>query len=145
VAQTRGNITIDAAPAEVMAVIADFPSYPEWANGIKSAEVVKKGSAGRPEQVRFRLETGPVKDEYVLAYRWKGDEEVSWELVEARAQKSQHGSYTLTPSGERTDVTYVLAVDPGIPLPGLLRRQAEKRVIDTALKGLKKRVESGRG
>lgn len=143
--QTRGNITIDAEPAEVMAVIADFPSYPQWANGIKSAEVVKKGPGGRPAQVRFRLETGPVKDDYVLAYRWNGDEEVTWELVEARAQKSQNGSYTLTASGEGTEVTYRLAVDPGIPLPGLLRRQAEKRVIDTALKGLKKRVESGRG
>lgn len=142
--QTRGNITIDASPAQVMDVIADFESYPDWANGIKSAEVVQAGGDGRPGQVRFRLETGPVKDEYVLAYEWDGDESVSWELVEARAQKSQSGSYTLRASGDRTEVTYLLSVDPGIPLPGLLRRQAEKRVIDTALKGLKKRVEAGR-
>ena len=29
--QTSSSITIDAPPADVMAVIADFESYPAWA------------------------------------------------------------------------------------------------------------------
>jgi hypothetical protein len=41
-----------------------------------------------------------------------------------------------------TRVTYRLAVDVAIPLIGMLKRKAEKVIIDTALKGLKKRVES---
>ena len=31
--QTTSSIVIAADPAAVMAVIADFPAYPEWAQG----------------------------------------------------------------------------------------------------------------
>ena len=35
--QTEGSIEIEAAPDQIMSVIADFESYPEWAEGIRSA------------------------------------------------------------------------------------------------------------
>ena len=41
-----------------------------------------------------------------------------------------------------TKVTYDLEVDLKIPMIGMLKRKAEKVIIDTALKELKKRVES---
>jgi hypothetical protein len=41
-----------------------------------------------------------------------------------------------------TSVTYALSVDLAIPIIGMLRRKAEKVIIDTALKGLKRRVEA---
>lgn len=54
------------------------------------------------------------------------------------------GSYALAPlgDGDRTQVTYRLAVDVKIPLLGMIKRKAEKVIIDRALAGLKKRVES---
>jgi hypothetical protein len=58
-------------------------------------------------------------------------------------QRSQTGSYELEPEGARTKVTYTLAVQLAIPLLGLLRRKAEKVIMDTALKELKRRVENG--
>ena len=53
------------------------------------------------------------------------------------------GSYTLDPSGSGTDVTYRLTVELKVPMLGMFKRKAEKVIIDTALKGLKKRVENG--
>jgi hypothetical protein len=35
-----------------------------------------------------------------------------------------------------------LAVEVSVPIIGMLRRKAEKVIIDTALKGLRRRVES---
>lgn len=140
--QTTSSIVIDATPAEVMAVIADFPAYPEWAQGMKKAEVVDQGTDGRADQVHFELEAAPIKDSYTLAYDWKGDSAVTWELVEGRMLKAMEGAYLLSPSGGGTEVTYRLAVELSIPMIGMLRRKAEKVIIDTALKGLKKRVES---
>ena len=37
--ESTQSITIAAAPASVLDVIADFPSYPEWADSITSAKV----------------------------------------------------------------------------------------------------------
>jgi ribosome-associated toxin RatA of RatAB toxin-antitoxin module len=140
--QTTSSIVIDAPAAEVMAVIADFPAYPEWAQGMKQAEVVEEGADGRADQVHFELEATPIKDSYTLAYDWKGDSSVNWRLVEGKMLKAMEGAYVLKPAGSGTEVTYRLSVDLSIPMIGMLRRKAEKVIIDTALKGLKKRVES---
>ena len=140
--QTTSSIVIDAPAAAVMGVIADFPSYPEWAQGIKKAEVVDEGTGGRAEKVYFELDASPIKDTYTLAYDWHGDSSVRWDLAEGKMLKAMQGAYELRPSGSGTEVTYRLAVDLSIPMIGLLRRKAEKIIIDTALKGLKKRVES---
>lgn len=141
--QTTSSIVIDAPPADVMAVIADFESYPSWAKGVQTAEVRATGPDGRPQQVFFVLDVSPIKDEYTLAYTWHGDREVTWELVEGKMLKALDGAYVLREVGEgSTEVTYRLALDVSIPLIGMLKRKGEKILIDTALKGLKKRVES---
>jgi carbon monoxide dehydrogenase subunit G len=58
-------------------------------------------------------------------------------------QKSQVGSYALADKGGRTEVTYKLAVDISMPMLGMFKRKAEKMIMDSALKELKKRVEQG--
>jgi ribosome-associated toxin RatA of RatAB toxin-antitoxin module len=141
--QTSSSIVVDAPPADVMAVIADFESYPEWAKGVQKAEVVEPGTGDRAEQVYFALDVSPIKDEYTLAYDWDGDREVVWTLVEGNMLRALDGAYTLVDRGDgSTEVTYRLALDVSIPLIGMLKRKGEKILIDAALKGLKKRVES---
>jgi ribosome-associated toxin RatA of RatAB toxin-antitoxin module len=141
--QTTSSIVISAEPAAVMAVISDFESYPAWAQGVKKAEPVENGGDGRPEQVYFELDASPIKDAYTLRYDWRGDSAVTWTLVEGKMLKAMDGAYELDDQGQgSTEVTYRLAVDISIPMIGMLRRKAEKVIIDTALKGLKKRVES---
>ena len=108
---------------------------------IRTVTVDEKDAAGRGTQVSFVLDAGVLKDEYTLAYDWQGDDRVDWHLVKGKALKSQEGAYVLESSGGGTLVTYRLAVDLNIPMLGMFKRKAEKVIIDTALKGLKKRVE----
>ena len=141
--QTTSSIVVDAAPDAVMDVIADFDAYPEWAKGVTRAEVVADGTAGRAEQVFFALDVSPIKDEYTLSYDWDGDRQVTWTLVEGKMLRALDGVYELRDRGDgSTEVTYRLALDVSIPLIGMLKRKGEKILIDAALKGLKKRVES---
>jgi uncharacterized membrane protein len=140
--ETTQSIEIAAPAHRVMAVIADLRNYPNWADGIKEAEVLSYHSDGRPALVRFVLERAVVRDEYTLEYDWAEDGlSVSWHLVKGQVQKAQNGSYTLTQTGDHTTVTYTLSVELNIPMIGLLRRKAEKMLIDTALKELKRKVE----
>jgi ribosome-associated toxin RatA of RatAB toxin-antitoxin module len=141
---TRSSITIDATPAEVMGVISDFAAYPEWTGEVKEIEVLGQSPDGRAEQVRLLLDAGAIRDEHVLAYTWDGDRKVTWTLVKSQMLKALDGSYSLAPleGGAATEVTYQLAVDVKIPMLGMIKRKAEKVIIDRALAGLKKRVES---
>lgn len=144
--QTTSSIVVDAPPPAVMAVIADFPAYPAWAKGVKTAEVRSSyaGEQGdRAREVFFALDVAPVKDEYTLAYVWDGDRQVTWTLAEGKMLKALDGAYVLADlGGGRTEVTYRLALDVSIPMIGMIKRKGEKILIDTALKGLKQRVES---
>jgi hypothetical protein len=140
--QTTSSIVIDAEPAAVMDVIADFPNYPLWAKGVKSATVLSEYDDGRAGEVDFVLDAAPIRDEYTLSYEWDGDAQVTWTLVKAKMLKAMEGAYILAPVDGRTEVTYQLSVDLSIPMIGLIKRKGEKVIIDTALKGLKQRVES---
>jgi ribosome-associated toxin RatA of RatAB toxin-antitoxin module len=140
--QTTSTIIVNATPKAIMAVIADFEAYPEWADSMRETQVLSTDEAGRPKQVRFKVDAGAISDEYTLDYVWSRNE-VTWTLVQAKMVKGMDGAYNLRDLGaDGTEVTYRLAVDVAIPMIGMLKRKAEKVIIDTALKGLKKRVES---
>src|SRR5215468_9125144 len=127
--RTAASITVAAPRVDVMAVIADFAAYPEWASGVRSA-----------------LDAGVIKDSYVLSYDWDGDDGVRWDLAEPGSViTALSGGYLLADADGGTKVTYDLAVDVRIPMPGMLKRRAEKTIIETALKGLRDRAEAGRG
>ncbi|MGO8882821.1 MAG: SRPBCC family protein [Streptosporangiaceae bacterium] len=125
-----------------MSVIADFAVYPQWATGVRSAEVLQSGADGRARQVRFGLDAGMIRDSYVLRYEWDGDELVRWELAEQGTMISEmSGAYALAETSGGTEVRYELAVGIRVPMIGMLKRRAEKAIIDAALKGLKARAE----
>ena len=138
---SRSSIVINADPAAVMKVIADFPSYPQWITFIQAVEVLDSDETGRPTLVRFVLDAGVVVDDYALAYTW-ADDEVSWQLVRATSIKAMDGSYQLKPTQGGTEVAYALSIDIDMPLLGVFKRKAEQVLIDTALRALKVRVEA---
>jgi ribosome-associated toxin RatA of RatAB toxin-antitoxin module len=138
---TRSSIFIEAAPAAVMSVIADFPAYPEWVTFLKHAEVLERGPDGRAAVVRFVLDAGVIADDYSLAYEWS-DDAVSWQLLRGTTIKAMDGSYRLERTASGTEVAYGLSVAVDVPLLAVFKRKAEQVLIDTALKALKARVEA---
>ena len=139
--QSTQSIVVDAPAADVMAVIADFPAYPQWVAAARTVEVLEAGPDGRARRVHFVIEQAAIKDDYVLDYDWQGDRAVTWSLVSSQLMKRQDGSYRLSETDGRTEVTYAITIDTKIPLLGMMKRKAEKVILDTALKELKKRVE----
>jgi carbon monoxide dehydrogenase subunit G len=141
--KTSSSIAIAATRKTIMSVIADFASYPDWATGVKSAEVLETGPDGRALRVRFGLDAGVIRDSYVLAYEWDGDGAVRWQLAESGSMVTEmSGAYELSDDGSGTKVSYELTVGTRVPMIGMLKRRAEKTIITTALKGLKSRAES---
>jgi carbon monoxide dehydrogenase subunit G len=141
--KASSSIKISADKHAIMAVIADFEAYPQWSTAIKSVSVDDVGDDGRGATATFTLDAGVLKDTYTLRYDWDGDDQVDWHLVKGKMMKSQEGSYELREYDGGTEVTYRLSVDLTVPMLGMFKRKAEKAIMDTALKGLKKRVEGG--
>ena len=141
--RAEGSISIQASPKEIMAVISDFDTYPEWIGNLKSVEVLERDSKGRASRVAFKVDTRVLSASYTLDYAYRPrNAGVDWTYVEGTLRDLE-GSYALErDNGDGTRVTYSISVDTGFPIPGIIKRKAEKVVIDSALKGLKQHVES---
>jgi hypothetical protein len=142
--RAEGSTTIGASAADIMEVIADFEAYPEWSD-VRSTKVIERGRDGRAREVAWEI-SAPVIGvaRYTLAYEWHGDERVSWTTKEIEGKiRDVAGEYVLDElDADETKVTYRLDVDLDVPVPGFLRRQAQKQIVKQALDGLKRRVES---
>jgi uncharacterized membrane protein len=142
----EGTIVIDAPLDEVVDVIEDYESYPEWAE-VRRVQVRERGEGGRATEVAFEVDVPVIgKASYTLRYRYApGGTAISWDSIEAHgAVREVRGEYLLDDSGgDATSVTYRLAVELGPLVPGFLRTEGAKRVIENALERLKRRVEMG--
>jgi carbon monoxide dehydrogenase subunit G len=141
--RTEGSIEIEAQPEEIMEVIADYESYPDWVDGIRSAEVRSRDGRGRATEVDYEFAAMGFTASYTLAYEYAEDHAgVSWTTAKASgAVKDVTGEYVLEALNGDTEVTYRLAVELNVPVPGFLKRRADRTAIRTALEGLKERVE----
>jgi polyketide cyclase/dehydrase/lipid transport protein len=133
------EIDIEATPAEVMDVLFDLESLPDWSSVHQKVEILERDDQGHPSKSRQVVKLVGVTDEQVLSYSVL-DDGVSWTLVNAKQQRAQEGRYTLTPDGDSTRVRFELTVDLLMPVPGFLVKRGAKSLMDTATKGLRKRV-----
>ena len=140
--QTESSIIIEAAPAEVMAVVADLKNYPSWASAIKRVDVDESDASGRPLRVTLSIDAGAMRDTVTLLYDWSGSPDVvSWSLEDAKMLTAMDGAYEVRAHEDGSKVFYRLTVDLSMPMLSMIKRKAEKDVVDSALKQLKKFVE----
>ncbi len=145
------EVVIEATPDQIMEVLFDIESLPEWSSIHQTVEVLERDDQGHPSRSRQVVKLVGLSDEQELAYTVH-DDGVSWTLISAKQQRAQEGRYTLTPEGDgskdsATRVRLDLTVDLVAPVPGFLIKRGSKGLMDTATKGLRKRVleKTGRG
>ncbi len=142
----EGSIVIEAPLEDVVEVLEDYEAYPEWSE-VRAVEVRERGEGGRATEVAFEVDV-PVLGHanYTLAYQYApGDTGMSWVTTEARgAVRDIRGEYLFDDLGDgSTKVVYRLGVELGVLVPGFLRTEGARRVIENALERLKRRVEMG--
>lgn len=144
--QTTQQMTIAATPDECFAVVTDFAHYPAWAGDLKSVVVHERDDEGRGALVTFRAAAFGRSTSYTLRYDYsQAPRVVSWVATDGDITSRIDGTYVFDEQAGTTLVTYHLAVDLRLPVPAFIKRRAEGRIIHTALRDLKARVEGGGG
>jgi carbon monoxide dehydrogenase subunit G len=133
------EITIEATPEEILAVLFDIETLPEWSPAHQKVEVLERDAEGRPSRTRQVVKIVGVSDEQELAHVVHPDG-VGWSLISAQQQRAQEARYTLTPDGDSTHVKFDITVDPIVPLPSFLIKRGAKGLLETATDGLRARV-----
>ena len=137
------RMTIHAPPERCLEVVLDFERYPVWAADVKEATVIDRDAEGRATRVGYRVAAMGRSARYTLEYDYSGmPGEISWGLVESDIMRRLDGHYVFDAQGPDTEVLYELAIELVVPLPGFIKRRAEGKIIGTALRELKRKVES---
>jgi len=143
--QATQRMVIGASPQRVWEVLTGFEDYPRWAEDLKSVEVVERDAEGRAHEVEFRAAAMGRSTTYRLRYDYaKAPEVLAWRLVRGDITRKLDGRYELHPVAgdpDRTEVVYHLEVDLMVPLPGFVKRRAEGRIVNTALRDLRDHLE----
>jgi len=140
---TVQNIEISAPMELVYGVAANLARYPDWANSVKGVEVLELDADGAPRRARFRVDAMLKEISYELVYEHDAPHLMSWTAVPGKDIESMEGSYGFSETDDGgTSVVYALQVETTLVIPGFLRKQAEKTLVSTALRGLKRRAES---
>lgn len=136
------SIVVNAAAARCIEVATDFAKYPEWAKDVKEAIVLERDSESRATMVEYRASALGRSTHFTLRYDYSQlPTRLSWQMVDGDIMRSIIGSYQFTESGATTRIDYGLEIELVLPLPGFVKRRAEKRILST-LKELKARIES---
>lgn len=139
---TVQRVEVSSEPQHVYEVALDIESYPEWADGVRSVSISEEDEYGRPLKADFVVDAMIKEVSYTLEYDFDFDNGFAWSAIPNDDIKSLEGRYEFNAlDGEGTEVVYALRINPGFTVPGFLRKQAEKQIVGTALRGLKKRAE----
>jgi uncharacterized membrane protein len=139
---TVKSIQIDAPPEIVFDVGADVARFPEWATGVRSVEIHEANDEGYPVRATLTIDGMIRTITYTLNYTYDGIHKIEWSAEPGDDITEMDGCYEfyeLEDGG--TEVVYALRVTPNFVVPGMLRRQAEKQIVATALRGLRDRAE----
>jgi ribosome-associated toxin RatA of RatAB toxin-antitoxin module len=142
--QATEHMSVSASPERCFAVVADIERYPEWAADIKSIVVDERDGEGRPLQVTFRVAAFGRSTTLTLTYDYSEAPRIlSWTSIKGDITSRWDGSYVFAP-GENggTEVTYHLEAELRVPIPSFIKMRATSRIMSTAMRELKARVES---
>ena len=142
--QATDHMSVAAPPELCFSVAADIAQYPEWAADIKEVVIDELDDQGRALLTTWRAAAFGRSTSYTLAYDYSDAPRVlSWRLVKGDITTKLDGSYVFEP-GEAggTDVTYHLEAELRVPIPGFIKMRATSRIMSTAMRELKARVES---
>jgi ribosome-associated toxin RatA of RatAB toxin-antitoxin module len=133
---------VAASPEHCLAVATDFEHYPAWAPDVKEVRILATDQAGRATKVEFRASALGRSTHYTLAYDYsQAPRRITWSLVDGDIMRLVDGAYTFDAEDGGTRVTYSLAIELVVPLPGFVKRRAEVRILNS-LKELKNRAEA---
>ena len=128
-----------------MEALADMDAVPSWSSVHKRVEGVDKYPDGRPHHVKVTIAVTGIHDTELLECHW-GPDWMVWDAAKTVQQHGQHVEYNLSPEGDdKTRVRFEITVEPSAPLPEFWIRRARKKILHSALEGLRQHVMGAEG
>ena len=127
----RSHFIQGATPAEVYAVVVDFPAYPRLFPEFSATRVLAR--EGARQRVEFTVKM-VVAARYVLDVACDAATlAVDWTFVEGEVVTDSRGSWRFTQEGSGTRVDYAASLEVKAPLPGFILRKITDGIVSVSI------------
>jgi ribosome-associated toxin RatA of RatAB toxin-antitoxin module len=131
-----------AAPADsIMAIVADFESYPVWNEEIKGCWVLARYDDGRPSQLRLDVVVQGQSGTFINAVYYPAEHQIYTVLQQGEFFEKQEQKFSVVPIGATSLLTVDLEVETKLPIPKPMVKKAIGDTLEYLAGNLKNRAE----
>jgi ribosome-associated toxin RatA of RatAB toxin-antitoxin module len=135
------SIEVGASADDVFHALTDFERLPDWQGAIKSCVVLERHPDGMGSEVEYVLDAKVREVRYVLALSYDAPHRITSTYVRGDI-KDMAAEWVMTPVASGTEVSLNLEIDPGLPLPGPIKRQVRNLVLGRVLEDLARHLDA---
>ena len=133
---------VEASPEECFEAITEYETFPSWQDAVQSVEVISRYDDGLGREVGFVVDAKVKKISYRLEYSYDRPFRIEWDYLGGDVRDID-GEMTFEEREDGTTlVTYSVALDAGVWMPGPVRKVLSDQVMKRSVEDLKRRVES---
>jgi ribosome-associated toxin RatA of RatAB toxin-antitoxin module len=130
------------APAEsIMAIVADFESYPLWNEEIKGCWVLARYDDGRPSQLRLDVVVMGQSGTFITAVYYPAEYQIYTVMQQGEFFEKQEQKFSVVATGATSLLTVDLDVETKLPIPKAMMKKAIGDTLEYLAGNLKARAE----
>ena len=131
------------APAEtIMAIVAEFESYPQWNEEIKGCWILARYDDQRPSQLRLDTSVQGMDGTYIQAVYYPGENQIQTVMQQGDLFAKQEQMFSVVAMGPTSLLTVDLDVELSMPVPAMMVKKVVNDALEHLADNLKKRAES---
>lgn len=136
------TIEVSADAASILAIVADFESYPQWNDEVKGAWVLARYDDGRPSQLRIDTAIQGFEGTYIQAVYYPGPGQIQTVMQQGELFTKQNQLFSVVEMGPMSLLTVDLDVETSVAVPGLMVKKLVNDALDHLAGNLKARAEA---
>lgn len=136
------TVEVDAHEGAILRIVADFETYPEWNDEVKSVYILARYDDGRPSQLRIDTEVQGHPGTFIQAVYYPGPGQIQTVMQQGDLFSKQEQLFSVVGMGPISLLTVDLDVEISLPgVPNLMVKKLVNDALDHLAGNLKSRAE----
>jgi ribosome-associated toxin RatA of RatAB toxin-antitoxin module len=135
------TVEVTATAEAVMAIVADFESYPLWNEEIKGCWILHRYDDGRPSQLRLDVVVQGQAGTFITAVYYPAENQIFTVLQQGDHFDKQEQRFSVVPMGPTSLLTVDMDVETTLTIPKTMVKKAIGETLDYLADNLKARAE----
>ena len=135
------TLEVNADAAEILRIVADFESYPQWNDEVRAVYILARYHDGRPSQLRIDTEIQGHSGTYIQAVYYPSPAQIQTVIQQGYLFSKQEQLFSVVEMGPLSLLTVDLDVETSFAVPAMMVKKLVNDALEHLANNLKVRAE----